>query len=71
MHKSDISNSSTVVRQTRDKDEVRATLKILLSILPAPSETRRGKRFEESALATVYKQFNTKRKTTKVLKRKS
>jgi len=56
-HTGDISNH-TIFREPRRKDEVWVEHKNILCVLPSPTETKRGRKFEESIISMIHEQMN-------------
>ena len=63
-HKGEIS-TSTVFREPRRRDEVWVENINTLCIVPEPTETKRGRKFGESIIATIREQMNVWKKTNK------
>ena len=67
-HKGEIS-TSTVFREPRRRDEVWVENINILCVVPEPTETKRGRKFDESIIATIREQMNVWKKLTKSNKR--
>ena len=63
-HKGEIS-TSTVFREPRRRDEVWVENINILCVVPEPTETKRGRKFDESIIATIHEQMNVWKKTNK------
>ena len=63
-HKGEIS-TSTVFREPRRRDEVWVENINILCVVPEPTETKRGRNFDKSIVATIRVQMNVWKKTNK------
>ena len=63
-HKGEIS-TSTVFREPRHRDEVWVENINILRVVPEPTETKHGRKFDESIIATIREQMNVWKKTNK------
>ena len=63
-HKGEIS-TSTVFPEPRHRDEVWVENINILCVVPEPTETKHGRKFDESIIATIREQMNVWKKTNK------